>query len=77
MCWSDLLFDGLRAFKKGSPNMNSLVGFGSIAAFIISAVRPFLKADIEFSLAFRDDPFLFFLVSFIIFNFFPFVGLTS
>ncbi|XP_043810704.1 copper-transporting ATPase PAA2, chloroplastic isoform X2 [Manihot esculenta] len=35
----DLLFDGIRAFKKGSPNMNSLVGFGSAAAFIISAVR--------------------------------------
>ncbi|KAL0394236.1 UNVERIFIED_CONTAM: Copper-transporting ATPase PAA2, chloroplastic [Sesamum latifolium] len=34
----DLLFDGLRAFKKGSPNMNSLVGFGAIAAFAISAV---------------------------------------
>ncbi|KAA3477303.1 copper-transporting ATPase PAA2, chloroplastic [Gossypium australe] len=34
----DLLVDGLLAFKKGSPNMNSLVGFGSIAAFIISAV---------------------------------------
>jgi Cu2+-exporting ATPase len=34
-----LLVDGLRAFKKGSPNMNSLVGFGSVA-FIISVVRP-------------------------------------
>ncbi|KZV51845.1 hypothetical protein F511_06888 [Dorcoceras hygrometricum] len=33
----DLLFDGLRAFRKGVPNMNSLVGFGSIAAFAISA----------------------------------------
>ncbi|KAH0969756.1 hypothetical protein GBA52_028352 [Prunus armeniaca] len=33
----DLLFDGLRALKKGSPNMNSLVGFGSLAAFTISA----------------------------------------
>lgn len=36
---TDLLFDGLRAFTKGSPNMNSLVGFGSIAAFAISSVR--------------------------------------
>lgn len=35
----DLLVDGLKAFRKGSPNMNSLVGFGSIAAFAISAVR--------------------------------------
>ena len=34
--------------------MNSLVGFGSISAFIISAVRPFLKANIEFSLALQD-----------------------
>jgi cation transport ATPase len=34
----DILFDGLRAFKQGSPNMNSLVGFGSAAAFAISAV---------------------------------------
>ncbi|KAL5995325.1 Copper-transporting ATPase paa2, chloroplastic [Asimina triloba] len=33
-----LLFDGFRAFSKGSPNMNSLVGFGSVAAFAISAV---------------------------------------
>lgn len=37
---TDLLFDGLRALKKGSPNMNSLVGFGSLAAFTISAVSP-------------------------------------
>ncbi|KAI9106948.1 hypothetical protein K1719_022476 [Acacia pycnantha] len=36
---SELLVDGLRAFRKGSPNMNSLVGFGSIAAFIISSVE--------------------------------------
>lgn len=35
----DLLVDGLKAFRKGSPNMNSLVGFGSIAAFAISTVR--------------------------------------
>jgi P-type Cu+ transporter len=34
----DILFDGFRAFKQGSPNMNSLVGFGSAAAFTISAV---------------------------------------
>lgn len=29
--------------------MNSLVGFGSVAAFGISMVRPILKAEIEFS----------------------------
>lgn len=54
-CFADLLVDGLLAFKKGSPNMNSLVGFGSIAAFIISAVSFSsgftcdLKAEIQFS----------------------------
>jgi|JXWR01.1.fsa_nt_gb cation transport ATPase len=37
----DILFDGLRAFKQGSPNMNSLVGFGSAAAFAISSVSAF------------------------------------
>jgi cation transport ATPase len=36
--FADILFDGFRAFKQGSPNMNSLVGFGSIAAFTISTV---------------------------------------
>jgi cation transport ATPase len=36
--YADILFDGFRAFKQGSPNMNSLVGFGSVAAFIISTV---------------------------------------
>ena len=35
---ADLLVDGLRAFRKGSPNMNSLVSFGSIAAFLLSTV---------------------------------------
>lgn len=42
---AELLFDGLSAFKKGSPNMNSLVGFGSVAAFIISLVRFYLGFD--------------------------------
>lgn len=41
----DILFDGLRAFKQGSPNMNSLVGFGSAAAFAISAVSEFIVAN--------------------------------
>ncbi|GFQ00043.1 copper-transporting ATPase paa2 chloroplastic [Phtheirospermum japonicum] len=41
----DLLFDGLRAFRKGSPNMNSLVGFGSIAAFGISAVFAYMSTQ--------------------------------
>ncbi|XP_062021895.1 copper-transporting ATPase PAA2, chloroplastic [Rosa rugosa] len=51
----DLLFDGLRAFKKGSPNMNSLVGFGSLAAFTISAVS-LLNPELQWDAAFFDEP---------------------
>lgn len=51
----DLLFDGLRAFKKGSPNMNSLVGFGCIAAFIISAVS-LLNPGLEWQSSFFEEP---------------------
>ncbi|KAL3650720.1 Copper-transporting ATPase paa2, chloroplastic [Castilleja foliolosa] len=51
----DLLFDGLRAFRKGSPNMNSLVGFGSIAAFGISAVS-LLNPELQWNAAFFDEP---------------------
>ncbi|XP_051137320.1 copper-transporting ATPase PAA2, chloroplastic [Andrographis paniculata] len=51
----DLLFDGLRAFRKGSPNMNSLVGFGSIAAFAISAVSV-LNPELHWSASFFDEP---------------------
>ncbi|KAI3468055.1 hypothetical protein Pfo_024718 [Paulownia fortunei] len=51
----DLLFDGLRAFRKGSPNMNSLVGFGSIAAFAISAVS-LLNPELQWNAAFFDEP---------------------
>ncbi|KAL0311811.1 UNVERIFIED_CONTAM: Copper-transporting ATPase PAA2, chloroplastic [Sesamum radiatum] len=50
-----LLFDGLRAFKKGSPNMNSLVGFGAIAAFAISAVS-LLNPELQWNAAFFDEP---------------------
>ncbi|CAN0918413.1 Copper-transporting ATPase PAA2, chloroplastic [Linum grandiflorum] len=53
----DLLFDGLLAFKKGSPNMNSLVGFGSIAAFLISAVS-LLNPGLQWDASFFDEPFL-------------------
>ncbi|XP_022754708.1 copper-transporting ATPase PAA2, chloroplastic isoform X2 [Durio zibethinus] len=53
----DLLVDGLLAFKKGSPNMNSLVGFGSIAAFIISAVS-LLNPGLEWDASFFDEPSL-------------------
>ncbi|XP_031277328.1 copper-transporting ATPase PAA2, chloroplastic isoform X2 [Pistacia vera] len=51
----DLLFDGLRAFKKGSPNMNSLVGFGCIAAFLISTVS-LLNPGLEWDASFFDEP---------------------
>ncbi|ONK75069.1 uncharacterized protein A4U43_C03F12990 [Asparagus officinalis] len=51
----DLLVDGLSAFTKGSPNMNSLVGFGSIAAFLISAVS-LLNAGLEWEASFFDEP---------------------
>lgn len=54
-CFADLLVDGLLAFKKGSPNMNSLVGFGSIAAFIISAVS-LLNPGLEWDASFFDEP---------------------
>ncbi|KAK4801562.1 hypothetical protein SAY86_022049 [Trapa natans] len=51
----DLLNDGLTAFKKGSPNMNSLVGFGSVAAFVISAVA-LLNPGLEWDASFFDEP---------------------
>ncbi|KAF7830069.1 kinesin-like protein KIN-7C, mitochondrial [Senna tora] len=52
---SDLLFDGLRAFKKGSPNMNSLVGFGSVAAFIISSIS-LLNPGMAWDASFFHEP---------------------
>ncbi|OVA06830.1 Cation-transporting P-type ATPase [Macleaya cordata] len=51
----DLLFDGIGAFARGSPNMNSLVGFGSVAAFIISAVS-LLNPELEWDASFFDEP---------------------
>ncbi|KAI3994988.1 hypothetical protein MKX01_019802 [Papaver californicum] len=51
----DLLFDGVGAFARGSPNMNSLVGFGSVAAFIISAVS-LLNPELEWDASFFDEP---------------------
>ncbi|XP_038695997.1 copper-transporting ATPase PAA2, chloroplastic [Tripterygium wilfordii] len=51
----DLLFDGIKAFKKGSPNMNSLVGFGSVAAFIISVVS-LLNPGLDWDASFFDEP---------------------
>ncbi|XP_057525223.1 copper-transporting ATPase PAA2, chloroplastic [Amaranthus tricolor] len=51
----ELLYDGLRAFSKGSPNMNSLVGFGSVAAFILSAVS-LISPELEWNASFFDEP---------------------
>lgn len=51
----DLLSDGLAAFFKGSPNMNSLVGFGSIAAFMISAIS-LLNPELGWDATFFDEP---------------------
>ncbi|GAB4836923.1 Copper-transporting ATPase paa2, chloroplastic [Ancistrocladus abbreviatus] len=51
----DLLYDGLRSFMRGSPNMNSLVGFGSIASFIISAVS-LLNPELKWDASFFDEP---------------------
>ncbi|KAK6927214.1 hypothetical protein RJ641_005805 [Dillenia turbinata] len=50
-----LLFDGFKAFARGSPNMNSLVGFGSVAAFIISAVA-LLNPGLAWDASFFDEP---------------------
>ncbi|KAG5045086.1 hypothetical protein JHK86_014492 [Glycine max] len=55
----ELLFDGLNAFKKGSPNMNSLVGFGSVAAFIISSIS-LLNPGLAWDASFFDEPVIFF-----------------
>ncbi|ERN11270.1 copper-transporting ATPase PAA2, chloroplastic isoform X1 [Amborella trichopoda] len=51
----ELLLDGLGAFAKRSPNMNSLVGFGSLAAFIISAVS-LLNPGLQWDASFFDEP---------------------
>ncbi|KAH7523884.1 hypothetical protein FEM48_Zijuj06G0059300 [Ziziphus jujuba var. spinosa] len=51
----ELLFDGMRALRKGSPNMNSLVGFGSLAAFFISAVS-LLNPQLHWDASFFDEP---------------------
>ncbi|GMH06931.1 hypothetical protein Nepgr_008771 [Nepenthes gracilis] len=51
----DLLYDGIRASMRGSPNMNSLVGFGSIAAFIISAVS-LMSPELDWDASFFDEP---------------------
>ncbi|KAD4178012.1 hypothetical protein E3N88_26603 [Mikania micrantha] len=51
----ELLADGLMQFIKRSPNMNSLVGFGSIAAFMISAIS-LLNPELGWDATFFDEP---------------------
>ncbi|GJN30468.1 hypothetical protein PR202_gb18777 [Eleusine coracana subsp. coracana] len=46
---------GFRAFRQGSPNMNSLVGFGSAAAFAISTVS-LMNPEWEWNSTFFDEP---------------------
>ncbi|KAF9619536.1 hypothetical protein IFM89_007284 [Coptis chinensis] len=46
-----------RAFGKGSPNMNSLVGFGSIVAFLISRGKvSLLNPGLGWDASFFDEP---------------------
>lgn len=73
-CVADLLFDGLRALRKGSPNMNSLVGFGSLAAFFISAVG---KLVISIWFRFLSSSFFSFFFKIFVLEFIGVVGLTS
>eukprot|EP01018_Ginkgo_biloba_P004940 Gb_21177 [translate_table: standard] len=51
----ELIIDGLRAFARKSPNMNSLVGFGAISAFIISAVS-LANPGLNWDASFFDEP---------------------
>ncbi|KAF9587820.1 hypothetical protein IFM89_005824 [Coptis chinensis] len=51
----DLLFDGLLAFGKGSPNMNSLVGFGSILC-ISYKCGVIAKPRLGWDASFFDEP---------------------
>ncbi|XP_042391088.1 copper-transporting ATPase PAA2, chloroplastic-like isoform X2 [Zingiber officinale] len=51
----DLLLDGFRAFANVSPNMNSLVGFGSVAAFMISAMSV-INPGLGWEATFFDEP---------------------
>nr|ATG71103.1 P-Type ATPase [Callitropsis vietnamensis] len=51
----DLLMDGFKAFIQRSPNMNSLVGFGAISAFMISVVS-LVYSDLNWDASFFDEP---------------------
>ncbi|CAH2072220.1 unnamed protein product [Thlaspi arvense] len=51
----ELLFDGIKAFGKRSPNMNSLVGLGSMAAFSISMIS-LVNPELEWDASFFEEP---------------------
>uniref|UniRef100_A0A0C9S3V5 TSA: Wollemia nobilis Ref_Wollemi_Transcript_28344_3340 transcribed RNA sequence n=1 Tax=Wollemia nobilis TaxID=56998 RepID=A0A0C9S3V5_9CONI len=51
----DILMDGFKAFLQKSPNMNSLVGFGAVSAFMMSAVS-LAYPDLNWNASFFDEP---------------------
>ncbi|ESQ42151.1 hypothetical protein EUTSA_v10012640mg [Eutrema salsugineum] len=51
----ELLFDGIKAFGKRSPNMNSLVGLGSMAAFSISLIS-LVNPELDWDASFFEEP---------------------
>ncbi|CAI6009934.1 unnamed protein product [Closterium sp. NIES-65] len=51
----DLLVDGMKALLRGSPNMNSLVGLASLAAFFIGVAAQ-LYPDLGLDSSFTDEP---------------------
>ncbi|CAI6006137.1 unnamed protein product [Closterium sp. NIES-64] len=50
-----LLVDGMKALLRGSPNMNSLVGLASLAAFFIGVAAQ-LYPDLGLDSSFTDEP---------------------
>ncbi|KAJ7558459.1 hypothetical protein O6H91_04G040200 [Diphasiastrum complanatum] len=51
----DLVADGVGAFMRRSPNMNSLVGLGALAAFSISAIS-LADPGLNWDASFFDEP---------------------
>ena len=52
-----VLSDGAAAlFKRGSPNMNSLVALGSVASFTAGALGPTLFPSLGFGASFMEEP---------------------
>ena len=51
----ELMVDGFKAFGRRSPNMNTLVGFGALAAFTISAIS-LANPGLNWDASFFDEP---------------------